>query len=123
MVTVTITIKPYLARYMYVRYAQSLEPESESRPSPSSSASLRKPIPIHLSLGQESALTIEKEIEVEMRAELYEFLLDNKFNKGVMFKKSMALFVEHYEMVELVQEESLIKAFQRWRKLVKEERK
>ena len=49
MVTVTITIKPYLARYMYVRYAQSLEPESESRPSPSSSASLRKPIPIHLS--------------------------------------------------------------------------
>ena len=48
MVTVTITIKPYLARYMYVRYAQSLEPESESRPSPSSSASLRKPIPIHL---------------------------------------------------------------------------
>lgn len=32
MVTVTITIKPYLARYMYVRYAQSLEPESESRP-------------------------------------------------------------------------------------------
>ena len=49
MVTVTITIKPYLTRYMYVRYAQSLEPESESRPSPSSSASLRKPIPIHLS--------------------------------------------------------------------------
>jgi hypothetical protein len=43
MVTVTITIKPYLARYMYVRYAQSLEPESESRPSPSSSASLRTP--------------------------------------------------------------------------------
>ena len=49
MVTVTITIKPYLARYMYVRYAQSLEPESESRSSPSSSASPRKPVPIHLS--------------------------------------------------------------------------
>ena len=144
MVTVTITIKPYLATYMYVRYAQSLEPESESRPSPSSSASLRKPIPIHLShitpiyhflyqlsvphpskvswketgnitfvlpnpaygknpevynyIGQESALTIEKEIEVEMRAELYEFLLENKFKNGIMFKRSMELFVEHYNM-------------------------
>ena len=163
MVTVTITIKPYLARYMYVRYAQSLEPESESRPSPSSPSSPPKPVPIRLShitpvyhflhrlsvphplkvswketgnitfvlpnpaygknIGKESALIIEKEIETEMKAELYSFLLDNKFNKGVMFKKSMALFVEHYEMVELVQEESLIKAFQRWRKLVKEERK
>lgn len=169
MVTVTITIKPYLARYMYVRYAQSLEPESESRSSPSSPASPQKPVPIRLShitpvyhflhrlsvphplktswketgnitfvlpnpaygknpetynyIGKESALIIEKEIETEMKAELYSFLLDNKFNKGVMFKKSMALFVEHYEMVELVQEESLMKAFQRWRKLVKEERK
>ncbi len=166
MVTVTITIKPYLARYMYVRYAQSLEPESESRSSP---ASPPKPVPIRLShitpvyhflhrlsvphplktswketgnitfvlpnptygknpetynyIGKESALIIEKEIETEMKAELYSFLLDSKFNKGVMFKKSMALFVEHYEMVELVQEESLMKAFQRWRKLVKEERK
>jgi hypothetical protein len=74
-------------------------------------------------IGHDSTLIIEKEIETEMKAELYSFLLDNKFNKGMMFKKSMALFVEHYEMVELVQEESLMKAFQRWRKLVKEERK
>ena len=169
MVTVTITIKPYLARYMYVRYAQSLEPKSENRSSPASPATSSKLIPIHLShitpiyhflyqlsvphplkaswketgnitfvlpnpaygknpetynyIGNDSTLIIEKEIETEMKAELYSFLLDNKFNKGMMFKKSMMLFVEHYEMVELVQEESLMKAFQRWRKLVKEERK
>ncbi len=153
MVTVTITIKPYLARYMYVRYAQSLEPESESRPSPSSSASLRKPIPIHLShitpiyhflyqlsvphpskvswketgnitfVGQESALTIEKEIEVEMRAELYEFLLENKFKNGIMFKRSMELFVEHYNMEGTVEEDSLMRAFKRWRKAMKDNRK
>ena len=49
MVTVTITIKPYLARYMYVRYAQSLEPKSESHSSPASPATSPKPIPIHLS--------------------------------------------------------------------------
>ena len=73
-------------------------------------------------IGHDSASIIEKEIETEMKAELYSFLLDNKFNKGVMFKKSMEQFVEHYEITELVQEESLIRAFQRWRKLVKEEK-
>lgn len=157
MVTVTITIKPYLARYMYVRYAQSLEPESE-----------RKPVPIHLShiapvyhflhqlsiphplnvswketgnitfvlpnptygknpevynyIGQDSALIIEKEIEMEMKAELYEFLLENKFKNGIMFKRSMEVFVEHYNMEETVEKDSLMRAFKRWRKLMKENR-
>ena len=163
MVTVTFAIKPYLARYMYVRYGQSLELQSHSNP-PS-----RLPIPIHLShltpiyhflqqlsvphpqdvswkesgnicfvlpkprngknpevynyIGQESALTIEKEIEVEMRAELYEFLLENKFKNGIMFKRSMELFVEHYNMEGTVEEDSLMRAFKRWRKAMKDNRK
>ena len=62
---------------------------------------------------------LEKAIEVEMKAELYEFLLDNKYCHGIMFKKSMETFVEHYNMVELVEEESLIRGFQRWRKMMK----
>ena len=37
-------------------------------------------------------------------------------------EKSIEQFVEHYEMVGLVQEETLMRAFQRWRKLVKEEK-
>ena len=32
-------------------------------------------------------------MEVEMRAELYEFLLENKYCHGIMFKKSMETFV------------------------------
>ena len=151
MVTVTINIKPYLAGYMYVRYRQSLEPDPENQSHSSSPSSSKRLIPIHLShitpvyhflhqlsvphpqnngknpevynyIGNDSALIIEKEIETEMKAELYSFLLDNKFNKGVMFKKSIEQFVEHYEMVGLVQEETLMRAFQRWRKLVKEEK-
>ena len=43
-----------------------------------------------------------------MKAELYEFLLENKYCHGIMFKKSMETFVEHYNMVELVEEESLM---------------
>ena len=169
MVTVTITIKPYLARYMYVRYAQSLEPKSENRSSPASPATSSKLIPIHLShttpiyhflyqlsvphplkaslketgnitfvlpnqnygknpevynyIGQDSAFIIEKEIEVEMRAELYEFLLENKFKNGIMFKRSMETFVEHYNMEGTVEEDSLMRAFKRWRKLMKDNRK
>ena len=37
-----------------------------------------------------------------------------------MYKKSMHLFVEHYEMEEVMQGKTLMRAFQRWRKLVKE---
>ena len=160
MVTITFAVKPYLAKYMYVRYGQCLE-SFQSGSSPQSS------VPIHLShispvyhllyqstvphpkgapwketgnicfvlpsprygkspetynyIGQENLLVIEKEIEAEMKAELYSYLLDNRFNKGMMYKKSMHHFVEYYKMEELVQEESLMRAFQRWRKLVKEE--
>ena len=161
MVTVTFAIKPYLARYMYVRYGQSLELQSHSNP-PS-----RLPIPIHLShltpiyhflhqlsgphpqgvswketgnitfvlpsprqgknpeiynyFGQDSIFIIEKEIEVEMKAELYSFLLENKFKNGVMYIKSMHEFVVKYDMAESVEEESLMRGFQRWRKKMKKE--
>lgn len=161
MVTVTFAIKPYLARYMYVRYGQSLELLSHNNP-PS-----RLPIPIHLShltpiyhflhqlsvphpqgvswketgnitfvlpsprlgknpeiynyFGQNSIFIIEKEIEVEMKAELYSFLLENKFKNGVMYIKSMHEFVVKYDMAESVEEESLMRGFQRWRKKMKEE--
>lgn len=159
MVTVTFAIKPYLARYMYVRYGQSLELLSHNNP-PS-----RLPIPIHLShltpiyhflhqlsvphpqgvswketgnicfvlpsprqgknpevynyFGQDSIFIIEKEIEVEMKAELYSFLLENKFKNGVMYIKSMHEFVVKYDMAESVEEESLMRGFQRWRKKMK----
>ena len=70
--------------------------------------------------GEDSIFIIEKEIEVEMKAELYSFLLENKFKNGVMYIKSMHEFVEKYNMAESVEEESLMRAFQRWRKMVKE---
>ena len=71
--------------------------------------------------GQDSIFIIEKEIEVEMKAELYSFLLENKFKNGVMYIKSMHEFVVRYDMAESVEEESLMRGFQRWRKKMKEE--
>ena len=55
-----------------------------------------------------------------MRAELYEFLLENKFKNGIMFKRSIELFVEHYNMEGTVKEDSLMRAFKRWRKAMKD---
>ena len=55
-----------------------------------------------------------------MKAELYGFLLENKFKNGIMFKRSMEAFVEHYNMEGTVEEDSLMRAFQRWRKLTKD---
>ena len=60
---------------------------------------------------------------MEMRAELYEFLLENKFKNGIMFKRSMELFVEHYNIEGTVKEDSLMRAFKRWRKAMKDNRK
>ena len=160
MVTVTFAIKPYLARYMYVRYGQSLEYQFFANPSSSF------PTPIHLShftpvyhflqqlsvlhpegvswketgnivfvlpeprfgknpevynyFGRDSIMIIEKEISMEMKVELYSFLLENKFKNGVMYKKSMELFIEKYDIMDLVEEEALMRAFQRWRKKMKE---
>ena len=64
---------------------------------------------------------MEKEIEVEMTAELYSFLLENKFKNGMVYIISMHEFVEKYDMAESVEEESLMRGFQRWRKMMKKE--
>lgn len=148
MVTVTFAIKPYLARYMYVRYGQgSLNPihlphftiiyhrlHQLSTPHPqgvpwkeTGNITFILPNPrvgknpeVYNYFGQSSIALIEKEIEVEMKAELYSFLLEEKFNNGVMYKRAMERFIEKYGMEELVEEESLMRAFQRWRKKMKE---
>ena len=159
MVTVTFAIKPYLARYMYVRYGQSLELQSHNNPSsrlplqstsptslPFITSCINYPFPhpqgvswketgnicfvlpsprqgknpeVYNYFGQDSIFIIEKEIEVEMKAELYSFLLENKFKNGVMYIKSMHEFVIKYDMAESVEEESLMRGFQRWRKKMK----
>lgn len=149
MLTVTFAIKPYLASYMYVRYRLCVEGKAIhlsnftilyhclhqlTVPHPrgvswreAGNISLVLPNPrigknpeVFNYIGCGSALILEKKMEVEMKAELYEFLLENKFCNGVMYKQSMETFVDKYNMIELVSEESLMRAFQRWRKMSKE---
>ena len=48
-----------------------------------------------------------------MKAELYSFLLENKFKNGVMYIKSMHEFVVKYDMAESVEEESLMRGIKK----------
>lgn len=51
-----------------------------------------------------------------MRIEFYEFLLMNKFKEGIMYKKSVFMFMEKYDIAEEdLTSDALIKSFQRWR--------
>ena len=57
MVTVQFNIKPYLARYMYVRYRQSLEPDPENQSHSSSPSSSKTAYP-YPSLPHYSSLSL-----------------------------------------------------------------
>nr|WP_044655321.1 hypothetical protein [Bacteroides acidifaciens] len=154
MVTVTISIKPYLAAYMYARHGQNFNPQQPIQLSPLSplyhmihqlttvhpkGASYHSegnitfviPTPaygknplVYNYIGHDHSILIETEIMTEMKTELYPYLLYSKYQNGVMFKKSMEAFVDKYGLAELVREETLMQAFQRWRgKLKKNEKK
>ena len=52
----------------------------------------------------------------------YSIMLKNKFRNGIMYKKSLLLFMDKYH-IEDKHEDALMKSFQRWKKRVEEERK
>lgn len=73
-------------------------------------------------LGHDSILIIEEEIEIILKTELHSMMLKNKFQKGIMYKKSLQLFMEMYHIDDRY-EDALMKAFQRWKKKTEEERR
>lgn len=50
-----------------------------------------------------------------MRIEFYEFMRMNKYKEGIMYKKSVILFMEKYGILEEeLSSDALMKSFQRW---------
>ncbi len=133
MITVTFQIKPYLAAYMYVRYKNHLDVPPDHFSSSPSAIHLLDTQPLYHFLHQLS-------IPHPPNASWHEtgnitFTLPHPRNgknpnvynyighdSALIIEKAMETFVAHYNMVELVEEESLMRAFQRWRKIVKEEK-
>lgn len=73
-------------------------------------------------LGHDSILIIEEEIEIMLKTELHSMMLKNKFQRGIMYKKSLLQFMEMYHIDDKY-EDGLMKAFQRWKKKTEEKRK
>lgn len=57
-----------------------------------------------------------------MRREMIEYMLSEKFEHGVMYKRSLIHFIADYDMNELINEDTLMKHFQLWRKKEKLEK-
>ena len=57
-----------------------------------------------------------------MRREMIEYMLSEKFEHRVMYKHSLIHFIADYDMNELINEDTLMKHFQLWRKQEKLEK-
>lgn len=151
MYTICIPVKPHLASYMYVRYGNSIESGAIRLPSscilyhllhsstcrqPSEGyrreqGNLRFVLPcpagskspaIFNHLSNDSINQLEAAIDLQMHMELYEFMRNNKFKKGVMYQASVRFFQKQYQMWNIT-EEALLKSYQRWRDRERRERK
>lgn len=150
MITATIEVKPHLAAYLYVRYQKCVKSGAIQLPSTTtlyhkiqeltvrrpSNVSWREtgnltfvlPDPRHGKnpetynyLGQESVQILEREIDTLLKMDLYSYLLEEKFQRGVMYKKSLIAFMEKYRIAD-TNESGLMKAFQRWKSALRKER-
>ena len=74
-------------------------------------------------LSGESIRLLSVKINRQMRREMIEYMLNEKFEHGIMYKHSLIRFITDYDMDELVNEDTLMKHFQLWRKKEKLERK
>lgn len=151
MYTIRFFVKPHLASYMYHRYKKTVESGAirlpynsilyhtlhqltTRRPSgkvPREKGNLALILPFssigkspatYNYLSEQSILTLEMAIDVQMKMELYEFIRFNKFRKGIMYMTSARLFQNKHQMWDIT-EEALIKSYQRWRDREKKERK
>lgn len=151
MMTISLDVEPCLAHYMYARYANSIQEGAIKlsyrtnlyhilleltipRPKEVSwketgNLTLTLPVPnigkdprTYNYLSAESVRFFAKEINRQMRREMIIYLLYEKFEHGIMYKRSLLQFIAKYDMEELVNEETLMKHFQLWRKKEKEDR-
>lgn len=151
MMTICLNVEPYLAHYMYARYASCIREGAiklsfrtnlyhvlleltAPRPSGVSwretgNLTLALPVPgkgkdprTYNYLSVESVRLLMIDVNRQMRREMIMYMLDEKYEHGVMFKRSLAQFITDYDMEDFINEDTLMKHFQLWRKKEKGER-
>ena len=152
MMTICVNVEPYLAHYMYARYANCIREGAIklshrtnlyhillelTAPRPQNiswrdigNLTFALPVPdigkdprTYNYLSCESIRLLSVKINRQMRREMIEYMLNEKFEHGIMYKHSLIRFITDYDMDELVNEDTLMKHFQLWRKKEKLERK
>ena len=140
MMTICVNVEPYLAHYMYARYANCIREGAiklshrtnlyhilleltAPRPQNISWRDIGKDPRTYNYLSGESIRLLSVKINRQMRREMIEYMLNEKFEHGIMYKHSLIRFITDYDMDELVNEDTLMKHFQLWRKKEKLERK
>ena len=151
MMTISINVEPYLAHYMYARYDNCIHEGAIklshranlyhillelTAPRPqgiswhdTGNLILALPVPdigkdprTYNYLSGESIHLLAVKINRQMRREMIEYMLSEKFEHGVMYKRSLIHFIADYDMNELINEDTLMKHFQLWRKKEKLEK-
>lgn len=66
-------------------------------------------------LGEESIKILRGKMDEQMRMELYDYMLTQHFRLHWSFKMALETFVDAHGMEDLIEETTLMRAFQRWR--------
>lgn len=141
MITVKITVEPYVAEYIRGKYFDTEEgavhfPSGldlyvaifdllQKRPaeSPVDTGNLEFCLPdrrigkspeVYNFLSAESARILGNKMRVMMWAELHDYMDENKHLHGIQFKESVYVFLRRYG-IEAITEDALLKNYQRWR--------
>lgn len=142
---VRFQVKPYLAAYMRARYGEGTPTNTPIRlthtePLYSTLHRVTVPYPAHSPhretgnlcmvvpqprygkdpsrynyVGAAGAQILERQIETQMRAELFDYLMAQHYRKGWELKKALETFIDEHGMEDLVEESTLMRAYQRWR--------
>lgn len=145
MITVRLAVKPYLAAYMYALYERSTEPLTQAirlnpqeilysvvqqltvrrpanAPRETGNLCLALPAPrygkdpqVYNYIGHDNARLLEEKIEWQMKMELFEWMQAAKFRQGKTYHLAILEFMEKYGLEELLQEETMMRWYQRWR--------
>ncbi|WP_455591734.1 hypothetical protein [Bacteroides sp.] len=67
-------------------------------------------------LGRKGVNELQKAVRVQIKMELFDFMVEQKYNEGHTYKYSIRKFLQKYGMEDLVSEESMLRLFYAWRR-------
>lgn len=67
-------------------------------------------------LGHKGVAELQAAIRHQIKMELFDFLVERKYNEGATYKYSLHEFMQKYGMEDLLSEESMLRLFYEWRR-------